>query len=294
MKQTLAGAVRQPFPASNAWWKQRPFPPHGFPVVHRYYGHLRLLVQRRVRDFGDYPYTPPYRTETAVPRPPSDCPRSLRSSWCAVSACHRPLHRPGGPAHCSLQAGPWQASPSGDRLAPGRDPTEPDYSLEGLTMLQRRSLALRPADSPRLPTDSRRLCHPASPPVVALRQRGSGYRVNEPLPELTPFIQQVHQNLSGRTPWTPWWDLRLLTPSGRRSAALVASGGRLRFGLPGSRRGAPPSSRGISVHGTERTRVKGSTSPGEGRRGRRGRRASSRRGSRPGRTRPSCTRSRRG
>src|SRR4051812_37880291 len=70
-------------------------------------------------------------------------------------------------------------------------------------MLKRRSLLLRPADSPRLPADSRRLCHPASPTPVAQRRRGSGYRVSESLPELIPFNQQVHQVLSDAPPWTP-------------------------------------------------------------------------------------------
>jgi len=48
---------------------------------------------------------------------------------------------------------------------------------------------LQPADSPRLPADSWRLCHSASPSAVAHRRRESGYRVSESLPELKPFIQ---------------------------------------------------------------------------------------------------------
>ena len=90
---------------------------------------------------------------------------------------------------CLADSDPWQASPSGDRLAPGKAPTESAYSLVGLTMLKRRSLVLRPADSPRLPADSRRLCHSASRSAVARRPRESGYRVSESLPELKPFIQ---------------------------------------------------------------------------------------------------------
>ena len=70
-------------------------------------------------------------------------------------------------------------------------------------MLKRRSLLLRPADLPRLPAGSRRLCHPASPTPVALRRRGSGYRVSESLPESIPFNQQVHQVLSDARPQTP-------------------------------------------------------------------------------------------
>jgi len=31
----------------------------------------------------------------------------------------------------------------------------------------------------------------------------SGYRVNETFPELKPFIEQVQQNIIGRTPCTP-------------------------------------------------------------------------------------------
>src|ERR1035441_5170143 len=70
-------------------------------------------------------------------------------------------------------------------------------------MLKRRSLVLRPADSPRLPADSRRLCHPAFPPPVAHRRKGSGYRVSESLPESIPFNQQVHQVLSDAPPKPP-------------------------------------------------------------------------------------------
>jgi len=71
-------------------------------------------------------------------------------------------------------------------------------------MLLRRSLVLRPARLPYLPADSWRLYHPASPPPIAQRQRGIGYRVNEPLPVLIPFIQLVQQDLIGRTPQAPW------------------------------------------------------------------------------------------
>src|SRR5215467_14489468 len=70
-------------------------------------------------------------------------------------------------------------------------------------MLKRRLLLLRPADLPRPPADSRRLCHPAFPPPVAQRRKGSGYRVNESLPELIPFNQQVHQGLTDAPPKPP-------------------------------------------------------------------------------------------
>ena len=70
-------------------------------------------------------------------------------------------------------------------------------------MLKRRLLLLRPADLPRLPADSRRLCHPAFPPPVAQRRKGSGYRVNESLPELVPFNQRVHQVLTDAPPKPP-------------------------------------------------------------------------------------------
>src|SRR4051794_11965436 len=70
-------------------------------------------------------------------------------------------------------------------------------------MLKRGLLLLRPADSPCLPSDSRRLCHPASPTLGALPRRGSGYRVSESLPESIPFNQQVHQVLSDAPPATP-------------------------------------------------------------------------------------------
>ena len=78
----------------------------------------------------------------------------------------------------------WQASPYGHRLAPGITPVESAYSLVGLSMLKRRSLLLRPADSP-------------------LRRRRPGYRVNESLPELIPFNEQVHQVLSDALPHAP-------------------------------------------------------------------------------------------
>src|SRR5215469_15482348 len=70
-------------------------------------------------------------------------------------------------------------------------------------MLKRRLLLLRPADLPRLPADSRRLCRPAFPPPVAQRRKGSGYRVNESLPELVPFNQRVHQVLTDAPPQAP-------------------------------------------------------------------------------------------
>src|ERR1700722_3857757 len=65
-----------------------------------------------------------------------------------------------------------------------------------MTMLKRRSLVLRPADSPRFPAGSRSLCHPAFPSPVARCRKGSGYQVSESLPELIPFNQQVHSVLS--------------------------------------------------------------------------------------------------
>jgi hypothetical protein len=70
-------------------------------------------------------------------------------------------------------------------------------------MLKRRSLALRPADSPRLPADRWRLCHPASRPAIAHRPRGSGYRASESFPELKPLIQQGHRDLSDTPPRPP-------------------------------------------------------------------------------------------
>jgi hypothetical protein len=70
-------------------------------------------------------------------------------------------------------------------------------------MLKRRSLVLRPADSPRLPADRRRLCRPASRLVVAHRPRGPGYRASESLPELKPLIQPEHRDLSDTPPKPP-------------------------------------------------------------------------------------------
>src|SRR5215831_3694129 len=88
-------------------------------------------------------------------------------------------------------------------------------------MLKRRLLLLRPADLPRLPADTRRLCRPAFPPPVAQRRKGSGYRVNESLPELIPFNQQVHQVLTDAPP-KPLGFIALLPESLQRGRALPA------------------------------------------------------------------------
>src|SRR5262249_39555017 len=91
--------------------------------------------------------------------------------------------------------------------------------LVGLTMLKQRLLALRPADSPRRPADSRRLCHPASAAPVAQRRRGPGYRVSESLPELIPFNQQVHQVLSDAPPRPPGFSAILPSQAGKSKPA---------------------------------------------------------------------------
>src|ERR1700675_3768597 len=93
-----------------------------------------------------------------------------------------------------------------------------------MTMLKRRSLALRPADSPRLPADSRRLCHPAFPSPVARCRKGSGYQVSESLPEMIPFNQQVHSVLSDAPLGDPQWSAPCggtLTDPGKPSSAIT-------------------------------------------------------------------------
>jgi hypothetical protein len=78
---------------------------------------------------------------------------------------------------------------------------------------------LRPADSPRLPTDRWKLCHPASPSPIAQRRRGSGYRVSESLPASIPLNQQVHQVLSDAPLAHPGFNA--LAPEWLRSGAAA-------------------------------------------------------------------------
>jgi hypothetical protein len=84
---------------------------------------------------GGSPYTLPYRPSLAQRPSPPDRTGALRLSCCAVCACHRPVHRPGPSDSVSLGPDGWQASPSGDRLAPGKVPAESDCKLVGLTKL---------------------------------------------------------------------------------------------------------------------------------------------------------------